>query len=42
MAGEGKRYLDEGYDVPKPLIDVSGKPMIIQALDDLPNAKEIS
>jgi len=39
MAGEGKRYLDEGYDVPKPLIDVSGKPMIIQALDDLPNAE---
>ena len=36
MAGEGSRFLNEGYQKPKPLIKVSGKPMFIQALNDLP------
>lgn len=39
MVGQGLRFQNEGYDNPKPLIPVSGKPMAIQALDDLPNAK---
>ena len=28
MAGEGSRFQDEGYQVPKPLIDIGGRPMI--------------
>jgi len=36
MAGLGSRFQKEGYDLPKPLIPVSGKPMAIQALMDLP------
>jgi NDP-sugar pyrophosphorylase family protein len=38
MAGLGKRFSDEGYAVTKPLIKVSGKPMVVQATDDLPPA----
>ncbi len=36
MAGQGKRFQDEGYDDPKPFIEVSEKPMIIQAVNALP------
>jgi len=38
MAGAGSRFTAEGYTVPKPLIDVSGSPMIIQAAHSLPPA----
>ncbi len=38
MAGLGKRFADEGYDLPKPMIPVSGRPMVIQATRDLPDA----
>lgn len=38
MAGEGKRFKDAGYKIPKPLILVSGKLMIIKAADSLPIA----
>ncbi len=38
MAGEGKRFKDAGYTTPKPLIPVSGKPMIIQALNGMPQS----
>ncbi len=31
MAGHGKRFADNGYKDPKPLIEVSGKPMVVQA-----------
>ncbi len=37
-AGAGSRFLAEGYKKPKPLIDVSGKPMIVQAAKALPPA----
>lgn len=37
LAGAGKRFAVEGYTDPKPLIPVSGKPMIIQAASSLPN-----
>ncbi len=40
MAGLGKRFSDEGYPLTKPLIPVSGKPMVIQAVEDLPFAKK--
>ncbi len=40
MAGLGKRFSDEGYSVTKPLISVSGLPMVIQATRDLPPANQ--
>ena len=39
MAGLGQRFSIEGYKVTKPLIPVSGKPMVIQASNDLPPCK---
>lgn len=36
MAGKGSRFSEQGYNLPKPLIDVNNKPMIIQAVDCLP------
>lgn len=38
MAGMGKRFADAGYVLPKPLVPVSGRPMVIQAVRDLPDA----
>ena len=38
MAGLGSRFAKEGYTNTKPLIEVSGAPMVIQAVNDLPNA----
>ena len=40
MVGHGSRFKKEGYDVPKPLIPVSGEPMAVQALLDLPRAEK--
>ena len=39
MAGLGKRFSNEGYKKTKPLISVSGKPMVLQAVNDLPESK---
>ena len=41
MAGLGSRFAKEGYEKPKPLIDVNGKPMIVRVLENLyyPNAR---
>lgn len=36
MSGIGKRFLDAGYDVPKPLIVVDGKPIISHVVDMFP------
>ncbi|MEK3911516.1 sugar phosphate nucleotidyltransferase [Paenibacillus sp. FSL H7-0331] len=38
LAGAGSRFAKENYQEPKPLIQVSGKPMIIQATETLPSA----
>jgi dTDP-glucose pyrophosphorylase len=35
MAGEGSRFRKEGYDLPKPLIPVNGKPMIQLVVENL-------
>ena len=35
MAGEGSRFVKEGYTFPKPLIDVGGKPMIQKVVENL-------
>jgi NDP-sugar pyrophosphorylase family protein len=39
LAGRGSRFAKVGYKDPKPLIEVSGKPMIIQAANSLPNSE---
>lgn len=39
MAGLGSRFQTDGYADPKPLIPVSGRPMAVQALEDLPKAE---
>lgn len=38
MAGEGSRFRDAGYQLPKPLVSVSGVPMIVRVLKSLPFA----
>jgi dTDP-glucose pyrophosphorylase len=38
MAGRGSRFAEVGYSVPKPLIDVRGRPMYAWATDSLPLA----
>ena len=39
-AGKGKRFLEDGYDIPKPLLKVSNKPLFVQAINDLPYTKQ--
>lgn len=39
MAGLGLRFVREGYNLTKPLIPVSGQPMVVQAVHDLPKAE---
>jgi len=38
LAGDGKRFKDDGYLIPKPLIKVSNLPMIVQAAYALPKS----
>lgn len=40
MAGEGQRFIDAGYVTPKPLIDIKGLPMVVQAAKSLPQADQ--
>lgn len=35
MAGEGSRFIEAGYDKPKPFIDIFGKPMIEHVLQNV-------
>ncbi len=35
MAGNGKRFAEAGYSLPKPLIDVKGRPMISHVIDNV-------
>lgn len=39
LAGKGSRFANAGYKTPKPFLDVSGKPMVIQAANSLPLTK---
>jgi len=36
MAGAGSRFVEANYVLPKPLIDVKGKPMIERVIENLP------
>ena len=38
MAGLGSRFFKDGYLLPKPLIPVSGKPMVIRVIESLPES----
>ena len=40
MAGMGSRFLNDGYNIPKPLLNIEGIPMIIKAVDCLPFTNE--
>lgn len=40
LAGFGSRFSKEGYELPKPLLDVDGKPMIIQAIQSIPQSSQ--
>ena len=40
MAGRGKRFSEQGYSLPKPLIPIDGEPMIWKVIDCLPKAKK--
>lgn len=40
MAGAGSRFKKEGYNVPKPLILVNQKPMVVEATSHLPKGQE--
>ena len=37
MAGAGSRFAEQGYDKPKPLIDVNGSPMFVRATENIVN-----
>lgn len=36
MAGKGSRFSEQGYNLPKPLLEIDNGPMIIKAVDCLP------
>ena len=38
MAGLGSRFYEQGYQLPKPLIPVSEKPMIVRVIESLPKS----
>lgn len=41
MAGAGQRFIDVGYTLPKPLLEVDGIPMIVRVVQDLPAASRL-
>ena len=40
LAGKGSRFVKEGYEDPKPLLDVDGLPMIVSAVKSLPESSK--
>lgn len=40
LAGMGSRFAKEGYERPKPLVPVNGRPMVLKAWEALPRARE--
>jgi dTDP-glucose pyrophosphorylase len=41
MGGLGSRFAKEGYTIPKPLIEVDGKPMFMRALDSFSSLENV-
>jgi len=40
LAGKGSRFSLLGYSTPKPLLDINGKPMIIRAVESIPECSK--
>ncbi len=40
MAGEGSRFKEKGYEIPKPLLPIMGLPMVVSAAKALPGKDE--
>lgn len=40
MSGKGTRFAKEGYELPKPLLPIDGKPMVVQVAECLPRHKD--
>jgi NDP-sugar pyrophosphorylase family protein len=40
MSGKGNRFVEKGYKLPKPFLDIDDKPMFIQAVNCLPKTKK--
>ena len=40
MSGFGERFRQAGYDVPKPLIEIGGKPIIAHVIDMFPSEQD--
>lgn len=40
IGGVGQRFKDEGYDMPKPLVNVLGKPMIYKVIENINTSSE--
>ena len=38
MAGDGKRFIEAGYKIPIPLIDIDGEPMFVKSAKCMPKA----
>ncbi len=38
MAGNGQRFVDDGYETPKAFLPVQNKPMFLSAIDNIPKA----
>jgi NDP-sugar pyrophosphorylase family protein len=41
MSGVGKRFLDKGYLIPKPFIQISGKPIIQHVVEMFPGVEDV-
>ena len=42
MSGVGKRFIDAGYSVPKPLIEIDGKPIIQHVVELFPGESKFT
>jgi NDP-sugar pyrophosphorylase family protein len=42
MSGIGKRFIDAGYNTPKPLIEVDGKPMVAHVVEMFPGVGKVT
>ena len=42
MSGFGERFRKAGYDIPKPLIQLEGKPIIAHVIDMFPSEKDFT
>ena len=40
MAGAGKRFAEQGYTIPKPLLPINGRYIALSAADALPKSDQ--